>query len=101
MLSLSREECIQEQVADPTVKSLFELIRPERKLKCVPSGYFLNDGLLLRKWAHVVNSVQVDRVVQVVVPSKFRHLVLSTSHDGVAGHLGVKKSHDRVLRHIF
>lgn len=101
LLSLSTEECIQEQVADPTVKPLYELVYPERELKCIPSDYFLNDGLLLRKWAHVVNSVQVDRVVQVVVPSKFRHLVLSTSHDGVAGHLGVKKTHDRVLRHIF
>lgn len=80
LLSLSRKECIQEQVADPTVKSLFELVCPQRKLKCVPSGYFLNEGLLLRKWAHVVNGGQVDRVVQVVVPSKFRHLCVQGAH---------------------
>lgn len=70
-------------------KTLFELVCPESELK---GGYFLNDGLLLRKWASVVNGVQIENVVQVVVPSKFRDLVLSTSHNGVAGHLGVKKT---------
>lgn len=45
--------------------------------------------------------MQVDSVVQIVVPLKFRDLVLSTSHDGVASHLGVKKTYDGVLRHFF
>lgn len=44
--SLSREECIKEQAADPMVKSLFELVCPEGELKGVPRGYFLNDFLL-------------------------------------------------------
>lgn len=99
--SLSREECVKEQAADPTLKSLFELGGSEGELRGVLSGYFLNDGLLLRNWARVVNGVQVDAVVQVVVPLKFRDLVLTTSHDGMAGHLGMKKTYDRVLRHFF
>ena len=65
------------------------------------SYWLLNDGLLLRKWARVVSGVQVDSVVQVVMPSKFRDLVLSTSHDGVSGYLGVKKTYERVLHHFF
>lgn len=40
-------------------------------------------------------------VVQVVVPFKFRDVVLNTSHDGVAGHLGVKETYDKVVRHFF
>ena len=80
---------------------MFEFVRPESELKGVPSGYFLNDGLLLRKWARVVNGVRLDAVVQVVVPCRFQDLVLGASHDGVAGHLGVRKTYDRVLRHFF
>lgn len=38
---------------------------------------------------------------QVVVPAKFRNMELSFSHDGVAGHFGVKKTYDKVLRHFF
>lgn len=37
-----------------------------------------------------MNDVLVDNIVHVVAPSKFRELVLSTSHDGVVGYLGVK-----------
>lgn len=68
LLSLSREECIKEQAAEPTLKSLFKLVCLESELKCAPSGYFVKDGLLLRKWARVVNGMQLDSVVQVVVP---------------------------------
>lgn len=46
--SLSREDCIKEQAADPTLKSLFELVLPENELKSVFGGYFFRDGLLLR-----------------------------------------------------
>lgn len=49
-----------------------------------PSCYFVNGRLLLRKWARVVNGVQIDKVVQ-----------------GMAGHLGVKKTYNRVLRLFF
>ena len=96
-----REECLREQAVDLTLRPLFEMVGSEGDLKSVSSGYFLSDGLLLRKWVRVVSGVQVDSVVQVVVPSKFRDVVLSTSHDGVAGHLGVKKTYDKVLRHFF
>lgn len=36
-----------------------------------------------------------------VVPSKFRKIVLSLLNDGAAGHLGVRKTYDRVLHHFF
>lgn len=98
MPSLSREECIKEQATDPTLKPFFELVCPDRELKSVSSGHFLNDGLLLWKWARVVNGVLVDSVVQVGVPLKFIDLVLSISHGGVARDLGVTKTYDNVRR---
>lgn len=39
--------------------------------------------------------------MQVVVPEKYRSLLLKISHDEVAGHLGVKKTYDRILCYFF
>ena len=50
------------------------MIRPENEHIGVINGYFFEERLLLRKWACVVKEVQVDKVVQVVVPSKFTDL---------------------------
>lgn len=36
-----------------------------------------------------------------VVPVKFRELVLKTSHGNIAGHFGVKKTYDHILRHFY
>lgn len=52
-------------------------------------GYFVQNLVRLHKW-----SVQMDNFVgapgvQIVVPTKFREMVLKVSHDGVAGHMGV------------
>lgn len=57
--------------------------------------------MLVRKWAPPHASVQDDwRVVtEVVVPQAFQHEVLNLAHDKPpAGHLGVNKTYDRVLR---
>lgn len=40
-------------------------------------------------------------VFQVVVPTVYRPDILQLAHDlCLAGHLGVKKTHDRVIRHF-
>lgn len=49
LLSLSREEFIKEQAADPMLNSLFELVCPESELKCARSGYFLNGWIAVRE----------------------------------------------------
>lgn len=41
-----------------------------------------------------------EAIFQVVVPSSFLEVVLQTAHDG-CGHLGIKKTYDRVLRYFF
>lgn len=73
--SVSREELVREQACDPTLKPLLEMVCPESDPEGVPCGSFLQEGVLLRKWAQVVDNVQVDHVIQIVVPSNFRHLV--------------------------
>ncbi len=71
------------------------------EIRHVAHGYFLQDGMLVRKWIPHGNDFAGDPIMQVVVPEKYRSLVLKISHDKLAGHLGVKKSYDRILRHFF
>lgn len=64
-------------------------------------AYFLDDDVLMRKWtpdsAHEWSSV-----FQVVVPAPYRSQVLAIAHDhAFAGHLGVKKTYYRILKHFF
>ncbi len=47
--------------------------------------------MLVKKWIPHGNDFAGDPIMQVVVPAKYRSLVLKISHDKLAGHLGVKK----------
>lgn len=64
-------------------------------------GYFLQDGMLVRKWIPHGSDFAGDSVIQVVVPEKYCLLVLKISLDELADHLGVIKTYDRILRHFF
>ncbi len=67
------------------------------------SVYFLEDGLLMRKWSPVMaDEPEWSAVYQVVIPECYRQQVLSLAHDhDLSGHLGIKKAYHRVLRHFF
>lgn len=74
------------------------------KVDSMSIGYFEKDGLLMRKWTPLTSSVADDWsfVTQIVVPVPYRTTILNLAHDNpFAGHLGVKKMCDRVLRHFF
>ncbi len=65
----------------------------------VAQSYFVQGGMLLRKWdPHGVDFVG-DPVIQVVVPTKFRKTVLEVTHDH-SGHSGVRNTYDRILRYF-
>lgn len=55
-------------------------------------GYFLQEDLLLRMWAPHGETFSGEPMVQIVLPS---------AHDNVAGHIGVRKTYHRVLKHFF
>lgn len=40
-------------------------------------------------------------MVQVVIPTLFRSMVLKLAHNDISGHLGVKKTYNRVMRNFF
>ncbi len=100
----SREQLILEQKQDPTLSPMFEDVVPDETLSNVASGYFISDGVLMRKWTDSKMSSQDDwsSVFQVVVPEAYRSDILYLAHDHcLSGHLGIRKTLDRVLRHFF
>lgn len=81
---------MKEQKLDPSLKGLFEQVSPVENLKNASQGYFVQNDLLVRKWVPHCDNILGEPIVQILVPSKFRE-VLKTSHDGMAGHMGIKK----------
>ena len=58
--------------------------------------------MLQHKWTWVKDA-WVGETRQVVIPVKYREAVglRKLSHNEVAGHLGIKKSYDRILHRFF
>ena len=99
--SMSRMDLALEQKSDPSLQELFDKAMSVEKVNSSAHGYFLQEGLLFRKWVPHAEALGGDPIFQFVVPSKFRTLVLQTCHNNVAGHQGVKKTYNRVLRYCF
>lgn len=99
-LSVNREQLIEAQQADC---SLIKCVSAARDNKCESQtvSYLFDEGVLLRRWCPLAG-MDCDVVRQVVVPTKFRSQVLRLAHDHtLSGHLGIKKTYDRVLRYFF
>lgn len=65
-------------------------------------AYFLDDGVLMRKWSPENLKHDWSAVFQVVLPKSYRDYVLSVAHDHeLSGHLGIKKTYNNLLKHFF
>ena len=95
--SVSRTDLIQEQQEDPTLTELFQQVRLVEEMESVAHGYFLEEGMLVRKWLPLGDKFVGDAIFQIVVPTNIRAGILKTAHDMVAGHLGVKKTYDKIV----
>ncbi|XP_055721489.1 uncharacterized protein LOC129813225 [Salvelinus fontinalis] len=100
-LSVTRSDLINAQRTDSTLDELRDQIVPVEQLGDVAHGYFLQEDVLMRKWVSHGSCFLGEAISQVVVPVKLRELVLTTSHNDVAGHMGVGKTYHRILRHFF
>lgn len=101
---LSRQRLILEQSRDSSLSSLHSLVLSGEDIEKVSSSYFLKHGVLMRKWHPPFVSKEDDWsiVLQIVVPQVFRSVILGLAHDNpLAGHLGVNKTYNRILRHFF
>ena len=97
----TRDDLISAQRDDGTLKKLYALVSSDEDIRSKATGYFTRDDVLLRKWSPQNSHLVGDPITQVVVPEKLRKTVLQTAHDNLAGHAGVRKTYDRVLRYFF
>ncbi|XP_077954043.1 uncharacterized protein LOC144391290 [Gasterosteus aculeatus] len=99
--TITKSKVIECQQNDESLQKCFEAVdKPVTKESNV--AYGLENGLLVRKWTARPSVGVSECVYQVVLPTLFRQQVLSLAHDYTwAGHLGIRKTYDRVLRHFF
>lgn len=102
-LPATRDDYIAAQRADVTLVKCYSAVLSQEEAKRKQMAYFLDNGLLMRRWTRG-GSEEMDwsETYQVVVPTSHRFQVLSLAHDHPwSGHLGITKTYDRVLRHFF
>lgn len=99
--TISKTELVQAQKSDPSLKILFESVSPTADMESAAQGYFVHADVLVRKWCAQGEDLVGKPVVQIVVPLKFREVVMKAAHDNLAGHTGVKKTYHRILCHFF
>ncbi|XP_063061560.1 uncharacterized protein LOC134454470 isoform X2 [Engraulis encrasicolus] len=94
--SLTREQLLTAQMNDSSLRPLFDKVKDIQD-SGHPHGYFVNNGILLRKY---LKPRGIEPIWQVVVPGSLREMVLTTAHDET-GHMGIKKTYDRIVRHCY
>ena len=80
---------------------LFQLASSDVDLDKEPQCLFFRDGTLMRKWRHYNVPDQCNALEQIVMPSGYRDEILSVAHDGLAGHLVISKTLNRISQHFF
>uniref|UniRef100_A0A8C1TD20 Gypsy retrotransposon integrase-like protein 1 n=1 Tax=Cyprinus carpio TaxID=7962 RepID=A0A8C1TD20_CYPCA len=102
-LPVTRDKIIAAQNQDQTLRKCFSNVVNSDVVENRNTAFFLESGMLMRKWCSVVDAdVDWSAVYQIVVPSEYRQYVLSLAHEhALSGHLGVTKTYNRILRHFF
>ena len=101
---MSRKETLIELSRDPEILKLKEQALLESELVKVPVGYYFEKGVLMRKCRLLIvpASEEWNVVYQAVVPKVYRNEILTLAHSvPLGGHLGVRKTADRILKHLF
>ncbi|KAI2654741.1 Retrovirus-related Pol polyprotein from transposon opus [Labeo rohita] len=94
--NLVTEELRKEQNSDSSLAELFTLALSGSDVPDVARAYFVQDGLLLRKWSPHSEDFVGDPIIQVVVPTKYHSVVLEVAHKK-AGHLGLDRDWEEGL----
>ena len=95
---------IQEQHNDPEILNLFQKSLDETETSSNPVSYYTKNGILMRQWRPQDVSVDDEWAIkhQIVVPKLYRNDILSLAHETpLSGHLGVTKTYNKVLNHLF
>lgn len=94
-LPLSRVQLVESQKMDASLSSLFERAVDREVVGSLSTGFYVEDGLLMRKYTPPCASPADDWCVstQIVVPCPYQSEILGRAHENpLAGHLGVRKT---------
>ena len=90
-----KEDLIRWQKADPTLDKIRAMVIQER------GDYEEHDGILYRNFKPNIGE-ETASILQLVLPKQYRRKVLEVAHDiPLAGHLGRKKTLNRILQRFF
>ncbi|PIK35096.1 hypothetical protein BSL78_28078 [Apostichopus japonicus] len=103
-LDISREELIQAQKDEPSFAKLYDIAKTGN-VKMTRGGnevrFTIVNNVLFRKFKSAKSRGDKE-FRQVVMPKRFRNKVLSVGHEApLSGHLGVKKTHDRITSNFY
>ncbi len=91
----TREVLINAQCQESSIAALRKTAMSLEESQEVATGYYLNHGVLTRKWRPLHRPVDEHWTVlsQVVLPSSFRREAMRLAHESAwAGHFGVRKT---------
>ena len=103
-VSLDKAVLPAEQENDPSLNCCFGML--SGTVRCPANvDFFLQGGVLVRRWTSLTSTnahLKGDVVQQIVLPSKYRSVVLETAHSlPMSGHLGIRSTYEKILRHFF
>ena len=101
---ITKSKLIEEQKKDPKLTEFIHRSLPPQEAEKVPVCFYEENGILMRKYRPPDVSAEDDWTVvhQIVVPQVYHTEVISLAHDHpMAGHLGISKTHDRILSHFW
>lgn len=93
-IEFDRAKLLSEQLSDPQIKELSDLVDVE-DCKTENVYFYKHNGILMRHWKppEATNDEDYRAVHQIVLPASLRPAVLQLAHDcPMAGHLGVNKT---------
>jgi len=98
-MQFTRAKLIEAQQTDPEIAELKQGVLTLDESDKVPTCYFMQNGVLVRKWRNPLSPVKHswETKYQVVLPECLRIHALELAHDAVmGGHMGVKKTYHKL-----
>ena len=97
---ITRSNLIKAQSEDPTLHNYFDKVE-DTVVKS--TGFYLDSGILVRSYCPKDVGAQDEWAVikQIVVPQPYRNFVIDMAHNKFSGHLGSRKTSDKILRCFF
>ena len=99
-----RSQLSKEQHKDPEMLPLFQKAVSQTDLEQDPTCFYIQNGILIRKWRSPGIPADDDRAVnyQIVISKIYRSEILSLAHETpMSGHLGVNKTYHKILNHFY